>query len=178
MLNREEITTMLLSERLSLTVFFATIVRSYHLAEDIFQELCVKCIVREEVFESKGHLLNWARRAGKNRAIDLLRSRKGVYIGLDEAVLETLSASWSEHEDGSRKERLDVLQGCLNKLSSSKREILRLRYFEGRSGTDVAEQLGRKLETVYQTLARIHKSLGECVKARLESIGRQPGVMI
>jgi len=178
MLNREEITTMLLAERLSLTAFLATIVRSYHLAEDIFQELCVKCIVREEVFESKEHLLNWARLAGKNRAIDLLRSRKGVYVGLDEKVLETLSASWSNSGEWSRKERLDALQCCLGKLSSSKREILHLRYFEGRSGTDVAEQLGRKLETVYQTLARIHKSLRECVKTRLEGIGQQSGAIV
>ena len=32
---------------------------------------------------------------------------------------------------------------------------------------DVAEAMGRKLETVYQALARIHRTLADCVQQRL-----------
>ncbi|HWL08385.1 MAG TPA: sigma-70 family RNA polymerase sigma factor [Planctomicrobium sp.] len=177
MLSREETTTILLSERVSLISFLSSIVRSYHMAEDIFQELCVKCIMREEAFETQEHLLNWSRVTGKNRAIDLLRSRDGKYEGLSHETLEALASEWSDQIDWGQKDRLDSLEHCLKKLSSSKQEILRLRYFEGRTGSDVAEQLGSKLETIYQSLARIHKALGECVRMRLEAIGRDSGAI-
>jgi hypothetical protein len=29
--------------------------------------------------------------------------------------------------------------------------------------------MGRKIETVYQALARLHKTLGECVRTRLQN---------
>jgi RNA polymerase sigma-70 factor (ECF subfamily) len=167
MLSQEETTAILLEERLSLTAFLVTITRSYHLAEDVFQDLCVKCIVREEPFETREHLLNWARLVGKNRSIDLLRSRDGKYLGLQPEVLEALAAAWPDQQHGSGKPRVQALQECLERLTSNNRQILRLRYFEGRSGADVAACLGRKVESVYQALARIHKTLGECIQSKI-----------
>ena len=157
----------LLEERLPLTAFLVTITRSYHLAEDVFQDLCVKCIVREEPFETREHLLNWARLVGKNRAIDLLRSRDGKYLGLQPEVLDQLVAAWPEHQQLGGKQKQQALQECLGRLTSNNQQILRLRYFEGRSGADVAACLGRKVETVYQALARIHKVLGECIQSKM-----------
>ncbi|WP_437206754.1 sigma-70 family RNA polymerase sigma factor [Planctomicrobium sp. SH664] len=167
MLSREAATAALLEERLSLTAFVAMITRSYHLAEDVFQDICMKCLTREEEFESREHLLNWARLSGRNRAISLLRVREGKYDGLSPEMLESLSAAWPDTWRGQVRERQELLAKCLEKLTVNNREILRLRYFEGRSGTAVAEELGRKLPTVHQALARIHKSLRECVQTQL-----------
>jgi hypothetical protein len=33
----------------------------------------------------------------------------------------------------------------------------------------VAAIMGRKIETVYQALARLHKALGDCIRARLQT---------
>ena len=55
----------------------------------------------------------------------------------------------------------------MGRLTPNNREIVRLRYFEGRAGAQVAEAMGRKLETVYQALARIHRTLADCVRQRL-----------
>ncbi len=157
----------MLKERLSLTAFLATVTRNYHLAEDVYQDVCVKAIGHEDGFESELHLLNWARLSGKNRAIDLLRVRDGKYEGLSPELLDSIASVWPQYEQVDMRLRQKALEDCLATLTDNNRTILRLRYFEGRRGTDVAEILGRKLETIYQALARIHKSLGECIQTRI-----------
>ena len=167
MLSNQDITATVLRERPSLVAYLATITRNYHLAEDVYQDVCVKAMGRADEFESIAHLLNWARLTGRNRAIDLLRSRDGKYEGLSEQVLEARASVWSDTQAQHVAERQDALAKCLDELTSNNREIVRLRYFEGRSGSEVANLLNRKLETVYQALARIHKLLGECVQRRV-----------
>jgi RNA polymerase sigma-70 factor, ECF subfamily len=173
-LSKDDITATLFSERLSITAFLATVTRNYHLAEDVYQDVCVKAIGRDELFESKSHLLNWIRLAGRNRAIDLLRARDGQYEGLSEKILESLSAIWNDRLQSQGHDRRSALERCFERLTENNRQLVRMRYFEGRSGAEVAEILGRKLETVYQALARIHKSLGECVLNELARLEHQP----
>jgi RNA polymerase sigma-70 factor, ECF subfamily len=167
MLSPEDITATLLRERLALTAFIATVTRDFHLAEDIFQDVCVKAVGKPADFESPQHLLNWARLAGRHRAIDVLRLRDGKVVGLSEEMLAALDPVWPEGEEAQGSEALDALRKCLARLNPNNREIVRLRYFEGRPGAQVAEALGRKLETIYQALARIHKALADCVRHRL-----------
>lgn len=172
MLSREEATAILLEERLSLTGYVITVVRSFHLAEDIFQDICVKSLLHHDLFESRAQLLKWARVSCRNRAIDIIRSRDGRYRGLSEEVLDSLLEVWGdEDEDDILKGTRDALAHCLNELTENNRRILQLRYFEGRSGIDVAQILGRKPMTVYQALARIHNMLEKCIQVRLAIVG-------
>lgn len=161
----ENVAAILLAERLPLTAFLASVTRDFHLAEDVFQEVCVKAVARAAEFESPAHVLNWARLAGKNRAIDILRARDGKYVGLSEEMLAMLAEEWP---DTARAEALqDALSHCVERLTPQNRELLRLRYFERRACDEVAGIMGRKLESIYQALARLHKCLGDCVRARL-----------
>lgn len=167
MLTPESLTAILLAERLPLTAFFASITRDFHLAEDVFQEVCVKAVGRAASFQTTAHLLNWARLTGKNRSIDILRARDGRYIGLSDEMLDLLAAEWT---DQTRNHPLqEALEHCLTQITPNNRELLRLRYFEGRNCTDVAAIMGRKIETIYQALARLHKTLGDCIRARLQT---------
>lgn len=171
MISREQATAILLEERLSLTSFVLTIVRSFHLAEDIFQDVCVKAMLHEGEFASRSQLMKWARVTCRNRAIDVIRSRDGRYRGLSEDVIDSLIDSWDEEGDEESVETRDALAHCLGELTANNRRILQLRYFEGRSGIEVAEQLGRKPATVYQALARIHSVLERCIQVRLALAG-------
>src|SRR5690606_28703357 len=118
------------------------------------QDVCVKTLLREEPFECRAQLLKWARVTCKNRAIDVIRSRDGRYHGLTMDVLDSLLEAWGEEDSGEHIKTRDALESCLNELTPNNRRILQLRYFEGHSGTDVANALGRKPATVYQALAR------------------------
>ena len=167
MLPPEKIASILLAERLPLTAFIASVTRDFHLAEDVFQEVCVKAVGRAAEFETEMHVVNWARLAGKNRAIDVLRARDGRYVGLSDEMLEVLAQEWPQpsHADAMQ----ESLGQCLEQITPNNRELLRLRYFERRNCADVAALMGRKIETLYQALARLHKTLGDCVRARLQN---------
>ena len=166
MVQPENIASILLAERLPLTAFIASVTRDFHLAEDVFQEVCVKAVGRAAEFETMAHVVNWARLAGKNRAIDILRTRDGRYLGLSDAMLDELAQEWPQpsHADAMQ----EALGQCIDQMTPNNREMLRLRYFERRNCSEVAAIMGRKIETVYQALARLHKTLGECVRARLQ----------
>jgi RNA polymerase sigma-70 factor (ECF subfamily) len=169
MLRAEDIPAILLPERLSLVAFLSSVTRDFHLAEDVFQEVCVKAVARAGEFESAAHLIQWARLTGKNRAIDILRTREGRMECLSDDLLCTLATEWPSH--ASSGPLMDALSHCLDQVTPYNRELLRMRYFERRSSSEVAMALGRKIETVYQALARLHKTLGDCVRAR---VGQEP----
>jgi len=167
MLSREEATAILLEERLLLTAFINVVARSHHLAEDVFQDICVRALVRKECFESREHLLNWARLSGRNRVINVLRSCDTKCELLDETTMEVLAASWPSRQNCDLSRPRDLLSQCLKELTPKNQEMIRLRYFEGRTGSEVARLMGRKLATIYQAMARIHKTLGECMRIRM-----------
>ena len=165
MLIAEQITAALVGERLPLTAYIATVTRDFHIAEDIFQEVCVKAVGLGSEFESVHHLINWARAVGKNRAIDVIRSRNGRFTGLSDKLLAGLADEWPRKSEADGL--TEALAACLERLTANNRELLRLRYFERLACPDVAESMGKKLETVYQALARVHKTLGDCVRRRV-----------
>ncbi|MFM7606515.1 MAG: sigma-70 family RNA polymerase sigma factor [Prosthecobacter sp.] len=167
MLAAESLTAILLAERRPLTAFFASVTRDFHLAEDVFQEVCVKAVARAESFDTKSHLMNWARLAGKNRAIDILRARDGRYVGLSDEMLALLAHEWPDRSMADAMQ--EALDDCIAHITSNNRELLRLRYFENRNCADVAAIMGRKMETVYQALTRLHKTLGGCIRSRLRT---------
>jgi RNA polymerase sigma-70 factor, ECF subfamily len=167
MFSPESTAATLLAQRMPLTAFIASVTRDFHLAEDVFQEVCVKAVARAETFQTAAHLMNWARLTGKNRAIDILRARDGRYIGLSDEMLAILAAEWPE--TNPTEARREALEHCISQITPNNRELLRLRYFEQRNCAEVAAIMGRKIETIYQALARLHKTLGDCIRARQQS---------
>lgn len=164
MLSPEQVAASLFARRLSLIGFIAAVTRDFHLAEDLFQETCIKAIGRAAEFESDAHLFHWTRLTARNRAIDTLRRTHGRYDGLSAETLEMLAAEWPNAPGPDLA--MEALERCLQKITPNNRRLLRMRYFEGHSCSEVAERMQRKIETVYQALARIHKTLRECVRAQ------------
>src|SRR5436190_15075855 len=130
MLPPDQITAALLRERLALTAYIATVTRDFHLAEDIYQDVCVKAVGKGDDFESPAHVLNWARVAGRHRAIDVLRTRDGKVIGLSEEMLAALDPVWPEGDAAQGSLSIEALRQCLDRLTPNNKEIVRLRYFE------------------------------------------------
>ncbi|MBB3209289.1 RNA polymerase sigma-70 factor (ECF subfamily) [Rhodopirellula rubra] len=167
-LTTAQTTERLLEDRLALTAYIACVTRNYHLAEDVFQEVCVKAIGQIDFFESDVHLRRWFRVSARNRAIDIIRAREGRYVGLGEEAMEALEQEWEDEDLYSRDDRGEALAKCLDSLSPRSREIVKMRYFENRSGREIADSIGAKIGSAYQAIARIHKALRECVRQQFE----------
>jgi RNA polymerase sigma-70 factor (ECF subfamily) len=59
-----------------------------------------------------------------------------------------------------REEAIDALRDCLSKLSESHRNVLQLRFLEGRSVEDVAARLGKSEAAVVALTRRALEALG------------------
>jgi RNA polymerase sigma-70 factor (ECF subfamily) len=78
-----------------------------------------------------------------------------------------------EEQPVDQEQRRDALTACISKLRSSDQELLQRRYLAGVTGEEVAHQMGRPANSVYQSLGRVRRVLLECVRRRLSTGGAQ-----
>ncbi len=136
-----------------------------HAADDIFQQVVLAALEDREQFRDADHLLAWAVRAARHRAIDLSRRRK--MISLPDEVLDLLEAQWANPMPASWPDRVEALHRCVGRLGSRAREVLQKKYADGLAVTVIAGQVRRTPDAVYQMLSRVHRSLRECVAREL-----------
>jgi RNA polymerase sigma-70 factor (ECF subfamily) len=141
-------------------------VRDDHLAEDVFQEVAALAVRKCEEIQDGRHFLAWMRLTARHKALKVVR-REHRYQLLDEPLLDQLDEQWAEHDLASDTDLVEALRLCVERLSPHARNLVKLRYVDGISGLRLAEVVDRTLNTVYVSLSRIHRSLGDCIRQRL-----------
>ncbi len=147
------------------------VVRDTHAAEDIFQNVALKALTRDVVFDSEAALLSWALICARREGIDWLRRHRHEAACPGDDLLDQLDREWSECPSPASNPRLDALRDCLEAIPNDARRLLRLRYFEGRRCDDVARDLHLELDAVYKRLSRLHQNLRQCVEGKLAAGG-------
>src|SRR6267154_2295332 len=122
----DEVVQVLLRWRLRVAGVAAAIARDVHAADDIFQQVVLAALEDRDQFKDSDHLLAWAVRAARHRAIDLSRRRK--MISLPDEVLDLLEAQWANPCQGSWPDRSEALHRCINRLGARARELLQQKY--------------------------------------------------
>jgi RNA polymerase sigma-70 factor (ECF subfamily) len=164
-LEQAAVIEILLRERIRISGSVLSIVRDAHAVDDIFQQVALKALQTRDPFAEPEHVLAWALRTARHRAIDLLRARKAQC--LDEAVLDLLEQHWALAPSEDVSARVEALQYCVGELPEHSRSLLRLRYEEGLPCAGMAARLRRSVDAVYQSLSRVHRRLRLCVEHRL-----------
>ena len=62
-----------------------------------------------------------------------------------------------------------ALPECLRKLTSHQRMLITRRYESGGDVQQLADELGRPIQTLYSQLKRIRRTLLDCVRRRLNA---------
>jgi RNA polymerase sigma-70 factor (ECF subfamily) len=156
----------LLRERAKLLGYIWAIVRDHHLAEDVFQDVTVLAMERAGEIRNDDHLMLWARKAARFKALELLRKKARLPLALDGDVLELLEAEWAGVDSFAIADEVDHLRACIDRLTPHARRILHLRYTAGLTGIQVAGVVNVKVSSVYVALTRIHQALEDCIRRR------------
>lgn len=164
----DEIARQLLDARVEMTGYFRSVIIDRHLAEDVFQDVCVKAIKAHDTFKDSKHLRRWCHTVGRNRAIDLLRNKDRKQLLLGESVLAQLEDDENKRQPSGPHDQLEALGQCLRSLTPRSQKIVALRYGEELSGIEVAERIDCKIDTLYKALARIYQNLRECIREKLQ----------
>ncbi len=126
--------------------------KNYEDVEDVFQEVFLKYILYEKIFESDAHEKAWLIRVAINACKDILRSPFHKKIcSIEDIDLEPFYIQETEGE----------LLSCIFCLPSKYRDVLYLFYYEGYSAVEIAEIMHKKVNTIYTWLDRARKALKE-----------------
>ena len=160
----------LMKDRARLIAYIYAIVRDWHLAEDLFQDVSALAVEKHDRIVDSAHLLLWARKAARNKSLEALSKRKYTPLTLADDVIELLDGAWLDIDRTDTDLEIDYLRSCIQKLSSRAQRVVNLKYVEGLSGVQIAELVGSKVHSVYVSLTRAHRSLESCIqKQRLRA---------
>lgn len=137
-------------------------------AEEILQETNIVIWRKFEQFTPGTNFLAWATQIAKYEVLKYReRHHKDKHQFSDRLVAELAD---DDMEDASHWEaRRQALAKCLAKLRAKDRELIERRYKPGESGITLAEFLERPINSVYQSLSRVRRTLLECVHRELNA---------
>jgi len=166
-LSQDEAIDGLLAEKPLLVGFARAIVGNRTLAEDLFQDLLVLIMRKHADIPNREALSGWSRRALRFLALKAIEKRSRERVAMDAELVELIDATCAETSPSQTDGYLEALASCRDRLPERSRRLLAMRYEEEISGQEMADRLGRPLNTVYVTLTRLHRTLEDCIRARL-----------
>ncbi|HVE40078.1 MAG TPA: sigma-70 family RNA polymerase sigma factor [Planctomycetota bacterium] len=145
--------------------FAYAVVRDFHVAEDVFQEVAVIVAEHWETVPTGDGLVPWLRETTRRKALEALRKLRRSSCVLSDGVLEKLGESF--RAAGPAPDLKDALASCLSKLEGPSRAILEARCGDGLAGEAIAQRFGRSIQSVYSVLKRTRLILAQCVERTL-----------
>ena len=143
------------------------ILRDKALAEEILQDVYLRVWRNANRYSPEaGAPMTWLSTIARNRAIDVVRSRKAEPIAAAPAGDE--DGGWLESladPAGEGVDRVDAqaLQQCLGQVEGELRHCLVLAYCEGYSREELADRFGRNVNTIKTWLRRGLAALRVCL---------------
>jgi len=160
-LSHDEFVELLKQHQSQIFALIMAMVQRLDDAEDVMQETVAALWKDHERFEPGSNFAAWACTTAKHRALQHLQ-KKRPQTSLSGDYLAALA---DRQQDDSRyyDARQAALAECRKKLRAQDADLLRRCYDRGQSTAQVAQQLGRPLGSVYDSLYRIRRSLHECI---------------
>lgn len=146
-----------------LYTFGMRILRSNEDTSDVLQEVFLQAWNKARSYESgKGTVFTWLVTMMRNRAIDLVRSRRykeqARTLELNELSLVADARPSNPHATAVLGEDQRMVVSALQRLTKDQQQIIALAYYEGYSQSEIASKLSIPLGTVK---SRMRKGLME-----------------
>ncbi len=162
----EEFVQLFTRSQRAVYLFILAQVGNVHSAEEILQETNLVIWAKLDQFADGSNFLSWARQIAKFEILKHRQRFRRERLTFSEEFVAAV-AEEAAQISGEQELRREALHHCLSKLQASDRELIEQRYQPGHSGKDLAVQLGRPANSVYQSLGRIRKLLLDCIHRQL-----------
>jgi RNA polymerase sigma-70 factor, ECF subfamily len=130
-------------------------------ADDLLQQTAGDMWEMFGRYQKDTNFLSWAVTIAKFRIFKYRREQGKKLQILDDTLLENVSRELQTRNDSN--DRQYALEGCLKKLNTLQRTLLRLHYEEGQTYKQIAEQYNYAQRRMYTVMSRIHIALHECI---------------
>ncbi|WP_010582281.1 sigma-70 family RNA polymerase sigma factor [Schlesneria paludicola] len=135
-------------------------------AEEVLQETNVVVWSKYSQFRLGTNFLAWVSQIANFEIMKHRTKKRREKIVFSDEFLQAVAATSLERSDELERRRT-ALADCLKRLRPKDRELIEQRYAPGERGTMLAEQIGRPVNSVYQSLGRIRRALLECIERQL-----------
>lgn len=167
---REEAFRHVIAHRSMLMAYVRAIVHDPGLVEDTLSDVSVAIAQSWERYDTSLPFGPWARGVARRVALSNLREHGKHPVLLDAEVLEAVGVEMDAYADsGEGERRKQALDRCIEQLSDPNKELIRMRYLMNRTTREIAQTVRRTAGSLYVTFSRIHKTLRDCVRRRLET---------
>ncbi|RDI36885.1 RNA polymerase sigma-70 factor (ECF subfamily) [Falsibacillus pallidus] len=140
-------------------------VGSKEIAEDLTQEIFVKCYQRMDQYQQKSSLKSWLWRIAINHCKDYLRSWHHKNIVVSEEQAKQSSSGEKDIEDQIVQSFEDEqLVNAVLQLPDTYREVIYLYYFEELTIKEISHVTGVNQNTIKTRLKRAKELLKECLE--------------
>lgn len=166
----------------SLQGFVAAFVHNDADADDVCQITLSAAWEQFERYDpDRSSFAAWLRGIARHKVVDLYRSNEAYRRHAKLVTPKTMQRIEEEFAGliGERRDGIDwtslssILRACLSRLTRKQRDLVRQRYFEGKSCGAIASSLKKKLNTVQVGLQRARAALRECIASKL---GMEPRI--
>jgi RNA polymerase sigma-70 factor, ECF subfamily len=134
-------------------------VKEKALAEDISQEVFIKCYRSIDDFRGDATVKSWIYRITVNTSKDTLKRKSFNVLKYPKWFFENLQRSESSEEAVLKRDQNEVLLDCMLKLPVKYREAIILHYFHNLKVNEIAEALEINPNTVKTRLTRGREAL-------------------
>jgi RNA polymerase sigma-70 factor (ECF subfamily) len=139
--------------------------------EEVLQETSVILWTKFDTFDRERSFVKWACGIAHLQVLRFFRTHRRRMLPLDDTTIELLLAERAGLDEHLATRR-GALAECLQRLRLKDRQIVEACYGPGAKIKDVAEQFGRPVGAMYHALARIRRTLLECIDRHTAQEGR------
>lgn len=136
-------------------------------AQDVLQETNLVLIRKADDFQIDASFESWAYNTARFQVLAHLRDRKRDRLVMHEAFAEKLPPVAEVMAEETQR-RIQLLGGCVERLSDEHKTLLHRRYGKEASVATLAADVGRTTSAMKQMLYRIRNLLAACVEERLQ----------
>lgn len=160
----EEFVRQLTVSQSMLMAYISSLLPDASAAADVLQETNLVLWRQSDQFAQGTNFGAWARRVAYFQVLAHYRDRGRESLVFDVDLLDTLSREREQEQEALELQRAR-LRRCLAKLPAGERQLLARRYSPGASVQSIAQQTGKSVGAVSQSLYRIRQMLMNCVQA-------------
>jgi len=165
---RERLARLLLQHRDSLFAYILAMVRDGNAAEDLFQEVSLVILKKEQRGDGAVRDFGaWSREIARRMTLQYWKTKKKESVLISGGALAGLEAAFARHDrdaGGRTAELLEKLRRCLDELPAHIRGIVELRYAENVPLAEMGQRLNRSPGAVQVALSRARARLLDCTK--------------
>ena len=171
--NREAISQLLERHSRRLRDYMRMLVKDNDVADDLMQEVLIKVVkvIDEGRYTDKGRFLPWLLRIAHNRVLDHFRAQKQVKsVSESSAGFDILGsknfAEPSIEESIILDQRAEEVRALVEELPDEQREVVKMRYYDGLSFKEIAEQTGVSINTALGRMRYALINMRQMIKKR------------